>query len=263
MSLDLSSVFAKLHRSTENFEEVKTRVSTRLNSGEFRVSMQLNADATEHVWKIHAPNGTDFTDVSVCVGDCLHNLRSALDHLVYAIAVHESGQNPPPKESTLAFPLANDPAEFKKAKNRIATLSSGAQDVIEQMQPYNRNTNGKASAVGVLAKLDDIDKHRLLQLVALMPHSTSLGGFENVVGEKKMSIVDWPKVGLSDGTVICTMSFSSPQPNFKGTFKGTFSLALHHEFGPPYSGITEIVRLLNAVGAEVEAVVKTVATAVV
>jgi hypothetical protein len=263
MSLDLSSVFAKLHRSTENFEEVKTRVSTRLKSGEFRVSMQLNSDTTVHVWRFHAPKGTDFTDVSVRVGDCLHNLRSALDHLVYAIAVHESGQNPPPKEGTLAFPLANSPAEFKKARNRIATLSSGVQDVIERVQPFNRTTNGKASAIGVLAKLDDIDKHRLLQLVALMPHSTTLSGWENVEGEKKVSIVDWPKVGLSDGAVICAMSFSSPQPNFKGTFKGTFSLALHHEFGPPYAGITEIVRLLNAVGAEVEAVVKIVATAVV
>lgn len=225
--------------------------------------MQLNADATEHVWKFHAPRGTDFIDVSVCVGDCIHNLRSALDHLVYAIAVHESGQNPPPDENVLAFPLANKPSEFKRAKNRIRTLRIGVQKAIEQVQPYNRTTNGKPSALGVLAKLDDIDKHRLLQLVALMPHSTRAGGWENVVGEKKITFGDWPKVGMSDGAVICTMSFSFPQPNFKGTFEGTFSLALRHELEPPYSGITEIVRLLNAVGAEVESVVKTVATAVV
>jgi predicted component of viral defense system (DUF524 family) len=113
----------------------------------------------------------------------------------------------------------------------------------------------------VLAKLDDIDKHRLLQLVALWPYSTTGGEWENVPGEKKITIGNWTEVGLSDGAVIYTVSFDSPQPDFKGTFEGSFSLALRHELEPPYSGVTEIVRLLNSAGVEVEAVIKTVGTA--
>lgn len=263
MSLDLSSVFAKTTRSKENFEEVKTRALARLKPEDFQVSMQLKPDGTEHVWKFHAPRGTDFTDISVCVGDCIHNLRSALDHLVYAIAVHESGKNPPPDENVLAFPLANKPGDFKKAKNRIRTLSVGVQKAIEQLQPFNRSTNGKPSAFGVLAKLDDIDKHRLLQVVALVPRfrSTSLG-WENVEGENhKLTFGDWPEVGLKDGSIICTMHFNSPQPNMKGTFTGAFFLAIRHDVGPPYSGITEVLQLLNGVGAEVEYAIKTVGTA--
>jgi hypothetical protein len=43
------------------------------------------------------------------IGDCLPNLRCALDHLVYAIAIHESGQSPPPCEGSLAFPICDSP----------------------------------------------------------------------------------------------------------------------------------------------------------
>jgi hypothetical protein len=43
---------------------------------------------------------------SLVAADCVHNLRCALDHLVYAIAVYESGQDPPPNHRGLQFPIA-------------------------------------------------------------------------------------------------------------------------------------------------------------
>jgi hypothetical protein len=265
MALDLSSVFAKIARSKENFDEVGIRAAARLKSGDFKVSMELNPDATEHVWRFHAPKGTDFKDVSVCVGDCIHNLRSALDHLVYAIAVHESAKNPPPDENILAFPITTKPGDFKRAKNRIRTLSIGAQKAIEKVQPYNRVQNGSPSALSLLGRLDDVDKHRLLQVVALVPRfRDTILGWENVEGENhKVTIRDWPETGLKDGSVICTMNFNSPQPQMKGTFKGTFFLAIRYEVEPSLSGIMEVSKLLNAVGAEAEYAIKSVATAVV
>jgi hypothetical protein len=266
MALDLSSVFAKTARSNEHLDELKERVRERLEPGDFTVSMELNAGATEHVWTFRAPRGTDFTEISLCVGDCVHNLRSALDHLVYSIAVHESGRNPPPDETVLAFPLTKTSAEFKKAKNRIRTLSINLQKVIEKVQPYNRTTRGLPCVLGALARFDDTDKHRLLKVVALLPRFNSTAvGWENVEGEGHQIKVngEWAADGLKDGTEMCRMLFSSPQPRMYGTFNGTFFLGIRHELGPPTSGISEVVGLLTALIDDVQAVVKTVSEAVV
>src|SRR4051794_32749877 len=54
---------------------------------------------------------------SLVAGDCVHNLRSALDNLIYAIAIYQSRQNPPPDDKSLQFPivhLANFIAEWNQ-----------------------------------------------------------------------------------------------------------------------------------------------------
>jgi len=96
MALDLSSVNAKLNRADSHLNAYRDEVTRWAASNPYHLSTGANADSTRHHVAIHITENPDFESWSLIIGDCVHNLRSALEHLVYAIAVNDAGQNPPP-----------------------------------------------------------------------------------------------------------------------------------------------------------------------
>ena len=109
--------------------------------------------------------------LSLIVGDCIHNLRSALDNLVYELAIayhdaHRSGPLPSTTAERLMFPIFDTRKEFKRrGEYRIkGFLDPGAQRTIEKLQPYNQEDKGKHAHNDLLWKLNELsvrDKHRL------------------------------------------------------------------------------------------------------
>jgi hypothetical protein len=110
--------------------------------------------------------------LSLIVGDCLHNLRSALDNLVYELAVvHHGGQLPSDIEEILMFPIFDTRKGFReKGKYRIRGLDPSAQKVIEELQPYNQERNNWATRnpLWKLNALSKRDKHRLPPVASLV-----------------------------------------------------------------------------------------------
>jgi hypothetical protein len=102
---------------------------------------------------------------SLHVGDCIHNLRSALDHLICQLATRAG--NPTACEWT-NFPIfLKDDAAFQKAINRlVAVLPSGAEAELHRAQPHQRRPHdAESDPLFLLSKLDNIDKHRFLLAV--------------------------------------------------------------------------------------------------
>lgn len=109
---------------------------------------------------------------SLELGEMLYQLRSALDSCVYAAAIVETGQDPPPQEKNLEFPICDCPADFKKASWKIAPLTDKRLDIIESVQPYNAPDLEPELRVfninRTLAILNDWarkDRHRQLRVV--------------------------------------------------------------------------------------------------
>ena len=106
------------------------------------------------------------------IGDCLHNLRSALDNLVYQLAVQNTAPNPIPEDKAreLAFPIVSSPMKpdefMTKYRSRIGLLDPGAQAIIEELQPYHRE-DGASHPLWKLNKLSNIDKHRVPHIASL------------------------------------------------------------------------------------------------
>lgn len=109
------------------------------------------------------------------LGEFLYQLRSALDACVYAAAVVESGQNPPPDEDRLEFPLCSDPNgedKFNKSAWKYRPLTNQRRRIIEDVQPYKTpklredlyilNMN---RTLGILNDWARIDRHRKLHVV--------------------------------------------------------------------------------------------------
>ncbi len=128
-------------------------------------------------------------DLGLCIGEVGHNLRSALDGLIYQL-----GKANRAKEKTLAwtqFPIYLNadppgcvgkcpkgvPAHFGcRGLRLIKPLKDAHKTVIERLQPYQAGNGGKDSPLYLLNELNNADKHRLLQVIGGKAMGYSGGG---------------------------------------------------------------------------------------
>ena len=109
---------------------------------------------------------------SLQLGELLYQLRSALDGLVYTAAILETGQNPPPDEKCLEFPICVRRRYFKDSIHKLGPLTQKRRDLIEAVQPYNApclapelvsfNYN---RGIGILNDWARKDRHRKLHVI--------------------------------------------------------------------------------------------------
>lgn len=107
--------------------------------------------------------------LELLIGEYLYQLRAALDGAIYACAIEDSGQDPPPKASTIEFPICESIADWPKQARKIAQLNPGRRRFIEALQPFAEpsvdaslriaNANRSLRFLNDLAR---IDRHRRL-----------------------------------------------------------------------------------------------------
>jgi hypothetical protein len=94
-------------------------------------------------------------DVPLILGDAIHNLRSALDHLAWQLV--EAGGGAPSKDTY--FPVAETEHQYKSAigKGEIQKIPADALKIIEAKQSYVTLDQN----LWLLHHLDIVDKHRV------------------------------------------------------------------------------------------------------
>jgi hypothetical protein len=100
-------------------------------------------------------------------------MRSALDHLAYALNIAGSGLDPPPNHKGSQFPIFSKRKDFRAearrtdAKAKFVSFPRGARTRAEALQPYYRWKDLDTGWLGVLAELSNIDKHRRFPITAV------------------------------------------------------------------------------------------------
>lgn len=107
---------------------------------------------------------------ALLVGDCVHNLRSALDNLVYGLARLKA--DPPSDPRGIHFPIFTSKEAFEKSgsvKSTLTQLPDHAAELVTAWQPFHRENSDHiaADALNLLHHLSNQDKHRLPQVVLL------------------------------------------------------------------------------------------------
>lgn len=155
---------------------------------------------------------------ALLTGDCLHNLRAALDNLIYAIAVAKH-RSPPPDEDILAFPIALKPNAFSSFKGKFSagTLSNALWECLRGLQPDIRTNPDVPAFLEILATLDNHNKHRLLRLAVASPEQYDIGfDFSAVPIGERSSFRDEAYYGeIKAGTEIHSITFERPARNAK------------------------------------------------
>ncbi|HKV98214.1 MAG TPA: hypothetical protein VJN96_00250 [Vicinamibacterales bacterium] len=104
------------------------------------------------------------------VGDLFHNLRSVLDHLIWELAIGHYHANPatvPVPDEKIAFPIRSSAPkrDSRSWTSTMACLAPEVQAIVERFQPFVAAPgDAEANALDVLARLDNRDKHRRLNL---------------------------------------------------------------------------------------------------
>jgi len=96
----------------------------------------------------------------VILGDCVHNLRSALDHLMWQVTLLDGGT----PNNTTQFPIASkSERQFDAMADRnIPGLSPEHRALVKRAQPFHRGDRAAAHTLSVLATLSNTDKHRIV-----------------------------------------------------------------------------------------------------
>lgn len=104
--------------------------------------------------------------VPMIIGDAVHNLRSALDHLACALAELEIPTDSETGHSGIEFPIYISEDKFNKSgAAKIKKLATAAKDEIKSLQPYNAGDNARLQYLWALHQLDIIDKHRRISVM--------------------------------------------------------------------------------------------------
>jgi len=99
---------------------------------------------------------------SLVIGDCVQNLRSALDHMVWQLAPQRARVTTPTDRE---FPIFSDAKKYDGgALSRIGSLPGAAQQVIESVQPFHLGAEYAQDPLWQLQTLSNIDKHRRLHV---------------------------------------------------------------------------------------------------
>jgi hypothetical protein len=76
-------------------------------------------------------------DIGFELGEMLYQYRAALDSSIYDANVIETGQNPPPDERALEFPICDSESIFTGSRRKLGQLPREYVEFIEAIQPYN------------------------------------------------------------------------------------------------------------------------------
>jgi len=180
-SRDLGTARAKLGHARHHIGELHSLIDLFFNHPDHRPKMRADLDAKSgfHVLRINSMPDFDplIENISLVMGDVLHDLRSALDHVAWQLACYfANGQ--PVGPTKIYFPIC-DPKPGRTHKT-VSFLSPTDWRYLHEFQPC-KGLNGRPDSwsgdyihqLSQLQELSNQDKHRRLSIVLLTPNQFS------------------------------------------------------------------------------------------
>lgn len=164
----LVSLRIKTERAKQHIRYLECEVRCFLATKPYVVGTKRDPQTRKPIYYLTEVRDTPL-HLSATVGDVLHNLRSALDHLAYQLV--EVGRDRP--DENTSFPIFNSATEYNSKKTgKIKGMRPDAIKAIDDIKPYQ----GGNDALWKLYRLNNIDKHRVLLVVGSAFRSLNLGG---------------------------------------------------------------------------------------
>jgi len=205
----------------------------------YDIGVSVDSDGAGRIW-VEPRYGPMPKVLSLELGELLYQLRAALDGSIRACAILETGQDPPPNEDRLEFPITFGPDYFKASAWNIAPLTDKRRYIVESVQPYNivkglRPDYLNLSVNRSLALLQEwarIDRHRRLHVMGswassanphlLLPHGTSLRYLlvkhdgllehESEIAEFEIEGWEWDMTMQANPDVVIDIALREPPP---------------------------------------------------
>ena len=151
----LANAFARTHRAQHHMAQIERELTSFWSFADLPDARETDHGMTGTFTFI---TGVLVPDIlSILIGECIYNLRAALDYLVYELAILDSGQI----QDGTQFPIESTPARFESRRNTyLKGLSDEHKEMIKTLQPFpERNWTS------TLQSVSNPDKHRTLTIV--------------------------------------------------------------------------------------------------
>ncbi len=154
---NFSGVTARLARVPAQIASLKEALDEHASQDAASVLGRYEVVDGQPTYTLNHPSTWQPQEAQVITGEIVHNLRSALENLVWLIAYRNSGQ----EVKQTQFPISESREDFdEQRQRRLRGLTSKQVAIIEQVQPYHGNP-----WLRWLAQLSNPDKHRHLILL--------------------------------------------------------------------------------------------------
>lgn len=162
----LSGPRLKLERAEKHVRDAEELIGGFLNLRPYTTGENSDPQSGQTIYYMSRVEDVP-AGIGIVVGDALNNLRGSLDHLAMQIHVAGGGS---PDNHRISYPMANSRAEFSATfHGKIKITHKSTIDVLEKAESYQ---GGKGHVLWVLDKLNNIDKHRRINVIG-----TSFNGF--------------------------------------------------------------------------------------
>ncbi len=160
----LDGCYWKLDRAAEHIDSFDSESERFLAAKPFAVTPQVNAEGTRCVYWFE-PTVDPPPRLSLLIGDCVANLKSALDRFAYQVSVL-AGRN---ALTSVQFPIFTSEREFRDPQRGQRMMRdikhATARTLIEDLQPFQRPSSERAThPLALLDRLCTIDQYRLMPL---------------------------------------------------------------------------------------------------
>lgn len=170
---DFAGAFAKIERANEHIAAFEAEGERHFARRPYSVVQSPDPETGRPGYHLYERLAFPDRRLALLVGDAIHNLRAALDHLVFACAAARRGDG-----AKGHFPiLRKDEGLGQEIRNQLREAGPIARDIVRALNP---TPSGNPDLVA-LHELDIADKHRLiLPLACVMDVDIDVGGFEGM-----------------------------------------------------------------------------------
>jgi hypothetical protein len=209
----MSGVNLKIERSKIHLEQIDEELRRQ---GEFGTETIDAVTSEDGLITTYIARHTPVIDrmFPAIIGDLVHNLRSALDHLAWQLVLANGGT---PTPNTF-FPI-------KSVRSGLANIDGGidasAASIIEGVQPYGGTSTGRS--LELLRNISNVDKHRTLTLTWAAVHEI-VESYATAADDQGQSGPAWRLTGnpIEDGAVVAIAIYPSAERGGRTVNFGAF-----------------------------------------
>lgn len=167
-------------------------------------------------------------DLSLLISESAHQLRSALDHLMWMLARPQGAK----QEGNVQFPLVRSRKKYISGTDHMMPgVRRGVRTVIESLQPYHSRKWPKTALLGQLRAISNWDKHR--SLLTTMGATTVMESKITLIGGARIGRVEHFRPILKPGAIIARIEVLESPPGSEVRVKPNSQLLPVFDEGAP------------------------------
>lgn len=142
----------KAQRAEHHLDEINSLFAAFVKSAFCKLHIEVDANTGDNLLKLESISNLP-PEIALAVGDALHNLRTAMDHIAFDVL----GAT----EDSISFPTGktrNDLIATRQYKAIKTAMPDFADFIADVIKPYQ----GGDYQLWEIAALDNLDKHRLV-----------------------------------------------------------------------------------------------------